>query len=42
MVESKFVGFVTNKVNYKDNDAIFNVVTTDSTISFNSFLDMKV
>ena len=34
MVETKYKGFIINKVNYKDNDAIFNVVTADNTITF--------
>lgn len=34
MVENKFIGFVINKVNYKDNDAVFNVVTKDKIETF--------
>ena len=29
MIEHKFIGFVCKKVNFKDNDAIFSVISKD-------------
>ena len=34
MIENKYIGFVSNKTIYKDNDAIFNVITKDSYETF--------
>ena len=29
MIQHKYVGFITNKINYSDNDAIINVLTNN-------------
>lgn len=34
MIENKYIGFISNKTIYKDNDAIFNVITKDSYETF--------
>ena len=34
MIDHKYIGFVSNKINFKDNDAIINVITVDGKKTF--------
>lgn len=34
MIEHRYVGFISNKTDFKDNDAIFNVITSEKSYSF--------
>ena len=34
MIDHKYIGFVSNKVNFKDNDAIINVITPEGKKTF--------
>ena len=34
MIQHKYVGFITNKINYSDNDAIINVLTNNGKKTF--------
>ena len=34
MIQHKYIGFITNKINYSDNDAIINVLTNNGKKTF--------
>lgn len=42
MIEHKYIGFVCKKVNFKDNDAIFNVITKDGKKTFKARGILKI
>ena len=42
MIEHKYIGFVCKKVNFKDNDAIFNVITKEGKKTFKARGILKI
>ena len=42
MIDHKFIGFVSNKVDYKDNDAIINVITSEGKKTFKARGILKI
>ena len=41
MIQHKYVGFITNKINYSDNDAIINVLTNNGKKTFKAKTNAK-